>query len=226
MRDELTLMELADRYLRGELTATDRAAFEERMRSNAELRELVDDQRALLGGIKRLALRLAVNKAYRSYKFGKWLPGYLSMVIIVLSLSIWHLSERRPEVDDQDQLEFTASAEQDRVQEEISDSTAQPAAPSLSTVSEPDVGSSNNRNMTKSTSDQSSAPVSEKKPDLLEQSSTTKNAPADEHSDLDVKTRLDTLNSAPLRYRSQFPLPIPPDSLKKWFGDARVPIMD
>lgn len=226
MRDELNLIELADRYLRGELNATDRVAFEERMRTNAELRELVQDQRALLGGMKRLALRPAVNKAYRSYKFGKWLPGYLSMVIIVLSLSIWHLSERRPEVDDQDQLEFTAPGEQDRVQEEISDITAQPAAPSLSTVSEPDAGASNSMNMTKSTPDQGSAPVSEKKPDLVEQSSTITNAPADEHSDLDAKTRLDTLNSPSLEYRSQTPVPIPPDSLKKWFGDARVPIMD
>ena len=67
MRDELNLIELADRYLRGEMNATDSAAFEVRMRTNAELRELAEDQRALLGGIKRLALRPAVNKAYRSY---------------------------------------------------------------------------------------------------------------------------------------------------------------
>jgi hypothetical protein len=76
MRNELTLMELVDRYLSGELNAADRAAFEERMRTNAELREVVEDQRALHGGMERLALRPFVDKAYRSYTFGKWAPGF------------------------------------------------------------------------------------------------------------------------------------------------------
>ncbi|HOZ41002.1 MAG TPA: cytochrome c [Flavobacteriales bacterium] len=92
MRDELNLIELADRYLRGEMNATDSAAFEVRMRTNAELRELAEDQRALLGGIKRLALRPAVNKAYRSYKFGKWLPRIGGAVVIaVLAVGAWML---------------------------------------------------------------------------------------------------------------------------------------
>jgi hypothetical protein len=94
MRDELTLMELADRYLRGELNATDRAAFEERMRTNAELRELVEDQRALLGGMERLALRPAVNKAYRSHKLGKWAPGIGGAAMIaILAVGGWMLAK-------------------------------------------------------------------------------------------------------------------------------------
>lgn len=94
MRDELNLMELADRYLRGELNATERAAFEERMRTNDELRELVEDQRALLGGMERLALRPVVNKAYRSYKFGKWLPGIGgAAVIAILVVGGWMLAK-------------------------------------------------------------------------------------------------------------------------------------
>ena len=84
MRDELNLMELVDRYLGGELNASDRAAFEERMRSNAELRELVEDQRTLHGGMQRLALRPAVNKAYRSYKWGKWAPGIGGAAVIAI----------------------------------------------------------------------------------------------------------------------------------------------
>lgn len=92
MRDELNLMELADRYLRGELNTTDRAAFEERMRTNAELRELVEDQRALHGGMQRLALQPAVNKAYRSYKLGKWAPGIGgAAVIAILAVGGWML---------------------------------------------------------------------------------------------------------------------------------------
>jgi hypothetical protein len=84
MRDELTLMELVDRYLGGELNAAERAAFGERIRTNAGLRELVEDQRALHGGMKRLALRPAVNKAYRSYKWGKWVPGIGGAAVIAI----------------------------------------------------------------------------------------------------------------------------------------------
>ncbi|MCU0319151.1 MAG: hypothetical protein MUE88_03635 [Flavobacteriales bacterium] len=90
MRDELNLMELVDRYLGGELNASEQAAFEERLRTNAELRELVEDQRALHGGMKRLALRPAVNKAYRRYKWGKWAPGIGgAAVIAILAVGGW-----------------------------------------------------------------------------------------------------------------------------------------
>ena len=94
MRDELNLMELVDRYLSGDLNASDRTAFEERMRSNAELRELVEDQRALHGGMERLALRPAVHKAYRSYKLGKWAPGIGgAAVIAILAVGGWMLAK-------------------------------------------------------------------------------------------------------------------------------------
>ncbi|MFN6177683.1 MAG: hypothetical protein ACK46G_09125 [Flavobacteriales bacterium] len=96
MRNELTLIELADRYLRGELNTTERAKLEERMRTNAELRELVEDQRVLLGGLQRLALRPAVDKAYRSYKFGKWAPGIGGAVVAALLISggaLWMTGE-------------------------------------------------------------------------------------------------------------------------------------
>ncbi len=87
MRNELTLLELADRYLRGELNTTERAELEERMRTNPEIRELVEDHRTLLGGMQRLALRPAVDKAYRSYKWGKWAPGIGGAVVAALLIS-------------------------------------------------------------------------------------------------------------------------------------------
>lgn len=94
MRDELTLMELVDRYLGGELNASERVAFEERIRTNAELRALVEEQRALHGGLQRLALRPAVNKAYRSYKWGKWAPGIGgAAVIALLAVGGWMLAK-------------------------------------------------------------------------------------------------------------------------------------
>jgi hypothetical protein len=94
MRDELTLMELVDRYLGGELNASERVAFEERIRTNAELRALVEEQRTLHGGLQRLALRPAVNKAYRSYKWGKWAPGIGgAAVIALLAVGGWMLAK-------------------------------------------------------------------------------------------------------------------------------------
>lgn len=99
MRNELDRMELADRYLSGLLNASDRAAFEERMRTNPELRQLVDDLRDLRTGMQRLALRPAVDKAYRSYKFGKWLPGIGgAMIVTALVLSLPALLQRTGEL--------------------------------------------------------------------------------------------------------------------------------
>lgn len=83
MRDELHLMERTDQYLRGEMNVSDRAAFEERMRSNPELQQLVDDQRVLHGGLERLALRPEVTKAYRIYQLGKWAPGIGGAALVV-----------------------------------------------------------------------------------------------------------------------------------------------
>lgn len=98
MRDELNLMELADRYLSGELSASERTAFEERMRTNAELHDLVKDLGDLRIGMQRLALRPAVDKAYRGYKLGKWLPGIGGAVIVtVLILSLPALLQRTGE---------------------------------------------------------------------------------------------------------------------------------
>ncbi|HEY0977195.1 MAG TPA: energy transducer TonB [Flavobacteriales bacterium] len=84
MRHELELMELVDRYLRNELNADERMAFTERLHHNTELRQLVEDQRALHAGMERLVLRNAVDKAYRSHRFGKWMPGIGGAVLIVL----------------------------------------------------------------------------------------------------------------------------------------------
>ena len=46
MRPELERMDLADRYLRGELSGDPRSAFEQRMRSDPELNETVADHRS------------------------------------------------------------------------------------------------------------------------------------------------------------------------------------
>ena len=88
MRDELHLMDLVDRYLDGSMNETDRKAFEARAEANAELRQLIEDQRALREGVQRVPLRAAAAKAYRAYRFGKpgpWVGGAAVVAIIVAS---------------------------------------------------------------------------------------------------------------------------------------------
>ncbi|MEO8587854.1 MAG: energy transducer TonB [Flavobacteriales bacterium] len=86
MRDELHLMELVDRYLDGSMNAEERKAFETRASANAELRELIEDQRALREGATRLPVRAAAAKAYRSYRLGKpgpWIGGAVIVAVII-----------------------------------------------------------------------------------------------------------------------------------------------
>ena len=83
MREELHLLELADRYLEGTMSADERNAFELRMAGSQELRDAVDDQRALREGIARVHVRAAATKAYTSYRFGKWWPWAVGGAVVI-----------------------------------------------------------------------------------------------------------------------------------------------
>lgn len=98
MRNELELLELVDRYLDGGLNDADRAAFEQRLTDNADLRAMLEDQRVLREGIARAALRPAVTKAYRAHRFGKWKPwlGGAGAVAIIAAAG-WTLWDRMPQ---------------------------------------------------------------------------------------------------------------------------------
>ncbi|MBK7553094.1 MAG: TonB family protein [Flavobacteriales bacterium] len=83
MRDELHLLELADRYLDGTMEADERSAFEVRMAGSQELRDVVNDQRALREGMHRVNLRMSAAKAYTTYRFGNWWPWVAGSAVIV-----------------------------------------------------------------------------------------------------------------------------------------------
>lgn len=103
MRDELHLMELVDRYLDGSMNAADRAAFEERASKSAELRELIDDQRALREGVARVPVRAAAAKAYRAYRFGKpgpWIGGSVIVAVIIITAAMLMLNREAPTYDE------------------------------------------------------------------------------------------------------------------------------
>lgn len=112
MRDELHLMELVDRYLDGSMNAVDRAAFEVRASKSAELRELIDDQRALREGVARVPVRAAAAKAYRAYRFGKpgpWIGG--AVVVAVVIISAWLLWQLRATAHEADSAARTTETE-------------------------------------------------------------------------------------------------------------------
>ena len=96
MRDELQGMELVDRYLDGGLSASEKHAFEDRLRENAELQERVDEQRALREGMRRITLRPVIGKAYRSYRIRKWGPwGGAALVLCLAAIGGMHLAQQQ-----------------------------------------------------------------------------------------------------------------------------------
>lgn len=91
-------MELVDRYLDGTLSPGERQAFEERLRTSTELRELLDDQRALREGVERLAVRALVMKAHSGWSWGKWKPfigGAAITAAVVTGTVLFMLSGER-----------------------------------------------------------------------------------------------------------------------------------
>jgi len=89
MRDELHLMELVDRYLDGGMGEVERTAFEERMGANAELRALVDDQRALREGLHRVQLRQALASAHRNWSITRWVPWLVAGLFVLVAGAWW-----------------------------------------------------------------------------------------------------------------------------------------
>lgn len=89
MNPEIT--KLIEQYLAGELSAEDKAVFEDRLAKNEKLQEEVEFQRTIHEAAKRSAIRQEVVNASKSFHFGqnlKW--GGLGLgIIAVLSLSVW-----------------------------------------------------------------------------------------------------------------------------------------
>ncbi|HRH71066.1 MAG TPA: hypothetical protein PLB89_16300 [Flavobacteriales bacterium] len=89
MRDELHLMELVDRYLDGSMSAEERAVFEQRAALNTELRQLIEDQRALREGLERVALRAMVTRSAPGGGMGWIGPVLGGALIIAIASYVW-----------------------------------------------------------------------------------------------------------------------------------------
>lgn len=91
MRNELELMDLIERYLDGDLDHTEASVMSQRIAVDDGLRRQVEEHRALRAGMERVGSRMAVVKAYRSYRFWKWAPwmgGVLLLTVIAL-VTLW-----------------------------------------------------------------------------------------------------------------------------------------
>lgn len=112
MNPEIT--KLIEQYLAGELSAEDKAVFEDRLAKNEKLQEEVEFQRTIHEAAKRSAIRQEVVNASKSFHFGqnlKW--GGLGLgIIAVLSSSVWVATQIvgiKKEIPLEDLKELTAT---------------------------------------------------------------------------------------------------------------------
>jgi mono/diheme cytochrome c family protein len=83
-------MELVDHYLDGTMNSTDRTAFEDRLRNNKELQDLVEDQQRLRRAAQRSPARASAKKARRNYQMAKSAPwlGLGAAVLIGITAAL------------------------------------------------------------------------------------------------------------------------------------------
>ena len=73
MRPELELIQTIEQYLSNQLSAVERASFEDRMQDDPSLQEDVELQEELLDGLENLELKSDVEKSFDKFQFGKTL---------------------------------------------------------------------------------------------------------------------------------------------------------
>lgn len=83
MRIELSVIEKIEQYLMGTLSENERADFEAQLNQNSQLKTQVDVQSQIMGGVQRLALKNATQKAYKTYKIKSFLTKALVIGIVV-----------------------------------------------------------------------------------------------------------------------------------------------
>lgn len=94
--------ELITRYINGELSATDKAAFEVQLSSDAQLKKEYDLQVTLVEGIKRMGLKNQLSSSFRKVKTHKLLTKAaigvaITLAVLGAALVIKHQSNRTPE---------------------------------------------------------------------------------------------------------------------------------
>jgi hypothetical protein len=226
MRDELNMIALADRYLRGELNATDRTDFDERMRNNAELRELVEDQRALYGGLQRLALRPSVNKAYTSYRLGKWLPGVGGAIILGLLLTGAYIAIERLESQEAVNQEQTLPDPLITAPTEVPDTMTEAEWEGSPSTIEVRSHSQQTDTVVMIMRDGQLVPMTAQDTIGKRVYSRVITVPVEGSSPEELKARMDSMKKSGATYKRTGLEKISADSLQKLFGGDKAPIME
>jgi len=97
MRNELELMEKIERYLRHQLSAEEKAAFEQQMANDPALQEDVKLQQEVMKGIERASLQQHIQQAKiqfrRGRNFTRW--GSAGLGVAILVTAIWYYTHQK-----------------------------------------------------------------------------------------------------------------------------------
>jgi len=99
MRKELEIIQIIEKYLNNELSTEDKAAFEEKLNNNPDLKLEVDKQRLIQEGVTNVALKGKIQKAWKSYRLGKFgtMGSIATLVIIAATAATLWFANQTPE---------------------------------------------------------------------------------------------------------------------------------
>lgn len=101
MRNELEHIERIEKYLRGELSAQEKASFEEQLRTDVNLQKEVELQKDVVKGIERLGVRNSIQIATRRYDNRRrgFFLGLFIVVLISFGIGVNYLSNSKDSIE-------------------------------------------------------------------------------------------------------------------------------
>lgn len=114
---QLESTKIIDRYLSGELSASDHAAFEERLKTSEKLQKEVEIHQLIKEAAIRASFRAEVQHAARRFKLNriiKWGAAGLGVIAVIIATSVWYSSSMDKE-EKQQQAPIIATSLMDRL---------------------------------------------------------------------------------------------------------------
>jgi hypothetical protein len=98
MRPELNEIEYIEKYLLGKLDKAEKLEFDKALLSDVDFKEKVELQKSLIEGVKNIAIKKAISKAYKKFKFNtklKWGVGFGVILLVVGSVAFLNLQKNQ-----------------------------------------------------------------------------------------------------------------------------------